>query len=125
MFNIATSLEQSKILKDILPLESADMSYRPYREEGGIPDYKLDICPYRFASWVGYPAWSLNALLNYLKSKSILEIEVADSFRIEADYYDEEECKMVHPIHSIMYESEDSIDACYGMIIKLHEDGLL
>ena len=64
---IATTLEQSKKLLELgIDINTADMSYRPYREEGGIPDYQLDLCPYMYASWVGYPAWSLSALLNVL-----------------------------------------------------------
>lgn len=35
-----TTLEQARQLLKILPLESADMSYRAYKEEGGISDYR-------------------------------------------------------------------------------------
>ena len=41
---IATTLEQSKKLLELgIDINTADMSYRPYREEGGIPDYQLDL----------------------------------------------------------------------------------
>lgn len=67
MNRIATSIEQSKKLVELgIDPSTADMSYRPYREEGGISDYELDLCPYKYASWIGYPAWSLSALLKLL-----------------------------------------------------------
>ncbi len=117
-----TNIEQSKKLAEMLPIESADMVLVDY-------GYCKRILPKDDVDATTYPiitsAWSLAALLDYLKSKSILEIEVADSFRIETDYYDEEEGKIVHPIHSIMYESEDFVDACYEMILELHKEGLL
>ena len=116
-----TNLEQSKKLAEFLPLESADMSYRPYREEGGIPDYESDLCPYRFASWSGFPCWSLAALISLMP-----RIEHMKPFIDLSPKLDSEEV-------AIYYHSEDSpyivkdnlIDACYDMILKLHEQKLL
>ena len=107
-----TDIEQSKKLAERLPLESADMSYRPYREEGGIPDYEADLCPHRFASWSGFPCWSLAALLDYLSA----------NFRVTVKYLDnhwELDCRV-----QIMY-SKELVDACYEMVLKLHEQKIL
>lgn len=106
-----TSIEQSKKLAEFLPLESADMSYRPCREEGGIPDYQLDLCPHKFASWIGFPCWSLAALLNILPSATL---DTSD------DHYCRVRCR-----ERCTEWHDNSIDACYEMIIKLHEQKIL
>lgn len=116
-----TDIEQSKNLAKILPLESADMSYRPYREEGGVPDYQATLCPHRFASWIGIPCWSLAALLNYLKSKNKFpEIkELSDGrFKLTTFIWDGKDCIQVSIRDTI-------VDACYEMILKLHKLNLL
>ena len=107
-----TDLEQSKKLAKILPPESADMCYRAYREEGGIPDYQVTLCPYQFASWVGVPCWSLAAMLDYLSA----------NFHIDIKYLDTEwelDCRV-----QVTYAIE-LVDACYEMIIGLHEQNIL
>lgn len=102
-----TSIEQSKKLAEILPLESADMSYRPYREEWGIPDYQLDLCPHKFASWIGFPCWSLTALLNILPS-STLDSSNDHHYRL-------------HCMERFTEWHDNPVDACYEMILKLNE----
>lgn len=110
-----TDIEQSKKLAEILPIESADMSYRPYREEGGIPDYRLDLCPYRFASWSGFPCWSLAALLNVVSEEVSL-----NSFK------DGNWNAMVQQNGKMIYsDADDPVDACVEMIEKLHIENLI
>jgi hypothetical protein len=112
-----TDLEQSRKLAKILPLESADMSYRPYREEGGIPDYHADLCPYNFASWIGVPCWSLAALLDEL-NRNYWKVSLK-SCGAEWDItYDDGE-------KYIIISADYPIDACVSMIEKLHEQKLL
>ena len=107
-----TDLEQSKKLAEILPLESADMSYRPYREDGGISDYQSNLCPYRFASWCGFPCWSLAALLSILPKQVILSGNAEDAY-----WY----CTCEDAFKSSFADSNNPVDACYNMILKLHE----
>ena len=123
-----SDLEQSKKLAKILPLESADMSYRPYREEGGIPDYESDLCPYRFASWCGFPCWSLAALLDVLddivvddegNEYSLIILKEEGMYYI---YY-HDRWEEIDDIETDCYY--DLVDACYEMIIKLHEQKIL
>lgn len=107
-----TSLEQSKKLAEILPLESADMSYRPYREEGGILNYQSNLCPYRFASWIGFPCWSLAALLSVLPYPS--SHKTFSGWRCDSYNKEGTSCILGEP-------SDNPVDACYEMILKLHE----
>ena len=104
-----TDLEQSKKLAEILLIESADMCYRTYREKGGIPDYQVTLCPYKLASWVGVPCWSLAALLRELPDTMLGK---------DKDGY----VVMVETMGSgLTAFASNPIDACYDMILKLHE----
>ena len=118
-----TDVEQSTKLAEILPTESADMSYRPYREEGGIPDYLATLCAYQFASWIGIPCWSLAALLEALPS----ECEVhKQTDRHKTYYYVESYMKhMGKEIYLFTERYENLVDACVEMIYELKESNLL
>lgn len=104
-----TDISQSKVLAEILPHESADMCYslpckdgdKPLLEKGG------------FGST---PCWSLTALLGVLPYgySSIL----TKSFDGK-DYY----CKIDG--ETFETDADNPIDACYEMILKLHELNLL
>ena len=66
MTKICTDIYQSKKLIELgIDINTADMSYRPY-EEDGISSYLVTLCPHRFASWIGIPCWSLAALLEII-----------------------------------------------------------
>ena len=107
-----TSLEQSKKLSEILPLESADMYWylatkdKPkarfhegYNEYG---DFEL-------------PCWSLAALLNVLpKGYSLGNKKSNDKYNICMTFVE----------HDVM-EYDNPVDVCYNMILKLHELNLL
>lgn len=113
-----TDLEQSKKLAEILPLESADMYWwssgkRYYIEAMDDGDFNEEEGHIR--------AWSLAALLNYLKSKNKFpEIkELSDGrFALTTYIWDGEDCIQ----NSI---GVTIVDACYDIIIKLHEQNLL
>ena len=134
-----TDLEQSKKLVEILPIESADMVYLrcDFEDEG---EYSILVGSYH----EGYtqredgtivpvfdehiPAWSLAALLDVLES----EIDCKDGetylLNIEKEgvwwnvwyreLYDE-----ANPIETA--STEELIDACVEMIIKLNKLNLL
>ena len=110
-----TDIEQSKKLAEILPIESADMYYT---HGVTVPDVmtcsKQDYRCYTIC-------WSLAALLNYIKDKcGYFELVYLSStfdgranklenvYRLSTDVYD-------------VYQKE-SVDACYEMILKLHEE---
>ena len=122
-----TDLEQSKKLAEILPLESADGFWEyhdKWYSEGdeweGYEDYP------RAEPYLAYtrkedewkedksdiPCWSLASLLCVLPNKNMI-VKTADG-----KYY----CLT----KDIMIKDYDnSVDACYEMILKLHELNLL
>ena len=122
-----TDLEQSRKLAEFLPLESADMCYR-YYSGGMITGYGDCVLAKSFITGKNVirendlHCWSLAALLGvlpilerkgYQKAKPRLLYNVAinkwivDSHVYTTDAYD------------------NPIDACYEMIIKLHEQKIL
>ena len=107
-----TNLEQSRKLAEILPIESADMSWTQiYDENHMMSDYRLDLLPYRFSSRISIPAWSLAALLNIIPFVTIM--------KDEEGWYGECEGG------TISSWNIEAIDTCYEMIIKLHEQKIL
>ena len=121
-----TDLEQSRKLAEILPHESADMwwrevSYGFYDIEAEIPKGWYDVPP------KGFPCWSLAALLNYFREIDFFPEIDADEVMVtmNINYYDEEEARLLAPIHNIKVKAESFIDACVEMILKMHEQKLL
>lgn len=128
MTKIATSIEQSKILKGILPLESADMGWY----------YSKDLYRARNQMWLGtkvenadLPAWSLAALLEILPSylgefKDGVDFGLSKS--VNGKWYSAHYLKTSDDgdLSAVYVKTGDtSIDACYEMVIKLYEEGLL
>lgn len=105
-----TDIEQSKKLAEILPIESADMCWE------AIYAYpKEDIIEYADKPTIGYikhclPAWSLSALFDILENPMLLKYD--ESWHI---YNEDIKCLYF----------DNSIDACYEMIVELHKKGLL
>ncbi len=111
---IHTDLEQSKKLAEILPLESADYYHAPdadivitapyityFGEEKCIPAYKGAV-----------PCWSPAALLNVLPK--IINNETL---------FIETSAALWHIGYRSIYTARTNniIDACYELILKLHE----
>lgn len=120
-----TSLEQSRKLTEILPLESADMYYHPYPNDEDwydIPNFGEANLKYN-----QLPCWSLAALLNYLREVDYFPEINVDEFEVtmSINYYNEDEARPLAPIHNIKVKAESFIDACVTIIEKLHEQKLL
>lgn len=117
-----TDINQSKKLAEILPLESADMGLY----------YSCNTLAANNQMWVGtkaenadIPCWSLAALFGVIpkriKDYNVLRIDISDNdFAI---WYDEIGYGVNNDLPNITAES--AVDACYEMIIKLHEQKLL
>ncbi len=115
-----TSLEQSKKLAEILPIKSADMEYileqwidekTHHHKEGycEIPVVKVDDdCPLHP---ITHPCWSLAALLGVLPSATL------DSSN---DHY-----YRLHCVERYTEWYDNPVDACYEIIIKLHDNKFL
>ena len=113
---MCTTLEQSKYLAEILPKESADMIWKHIDD---IPYYCLDLIPYDLYSGVAIPAWSLDALLFYLKRKYFVRLEHDGvSWSITCIEHDTDK-----KYTSVMFD--EPLDACWGMILRLKGEGKL
>lgn len=106
-----SDLEQSRKLSEILPLESADMSWVSC-DDGRQKYYQAEnrkiILNYEKKHWL--PCWSLSALLDILPKihgvKPILDLEENSIQYAGIDLY---------------VVADNPVDACVAMIIKLHE----
>ena len=114
-----TDIEQSKKLAEILPPGSSDMYYH---NRVDIPDnFPLPIEWKRDLPLLSQeiPCWSLSALL-----------ELLDYPQLSKDKLGNEKVGWMVSVYpdNCRYDSrwcDNSIDACYEMIIKLHEQELL
>lgn len=105
-----TNLEQSKKLAEILPIESADMWFANgiivVRDSVDEPDDIKGVSP----------RWSLTALLSILP-----QVRLAGTSEDSSWYC---ECVIGNDQWYAGF-TDDPIDACYKMIIKLHKFNLL
>ena len=134
-----TDIEQSKKLAEILPLESADMAWCNnsikgvnYTDKFSANLYTVkemqDVFNEALHGWDKYweviPCWSLVTLFSLIKDKcgyfEFVYLKrtsdgranlLKDVYRLSTDIYD-------------VYNKE-AVDACYEMILKLHELNLL
>lgn len=109
-----TSIEQSKKLAEILPLESADMCWTPFDEKW---DAYLG-APNPDAIKKEIPCWSLSALLDNIPQVKLDSIEQYDKKHwrccayFASDWHNSDWC-------------DNPVDACYELILKLNELNLL
>ena len=114
-----TSLEQSRKLAEILPLESADMFYIAGKGEPIFIGNKMVACGEDDYDALGEPdvlCWSLVALLSVLPAEcecmALEHINYGNNYK---EYF-------MHYIGGENTENYDNpVDACYEMILKLNE----
>lgn len=126
-----TSLEQSKKLAKILPLESADTHYKvkwlnneseiftiPYSDLGFYKDDNYHYC---------VPCWSIVALLNILPVSCDNGRHCLALINSNPNCKTEWLCAYEDDNGHLMMEcyADTQIDACVEMILKLHESKLL
>ena len=121
-----TDLEQSKKLAEILPLESADMSWvsnglgKPFARTIPIKGDPEELCG----------CWSLAALLDVLPSRLFDSTPKRKELYLLPDldksycFYRQFAVKTKGKIY-LLTEGECLVDACVEMIEKLHEQKLL
>ena len=117
-----TDIEQSKVLAEILPLDSADYFYKYCIGHYNSIYYRLEMYPYNKGGNKNHdiPCWSLAALLD------ILPLEV--SFNKQTDgvdtYYYIASCDARYcDVHS--HRHINVVDACYEMVTILKERNLI
>lgn len=118
-----TDIEQSKKLAEILPMDSADQTWERIAISSVAPEslqygHNSDI-PFQFYDGIGVPCWSLAALLDVLPFPNLSK----DKLGIDKEGW------MVSAFpNDCRYDScwhDNPVDACYEMIVKLHEINLL
>ena len=129
MVKIATDLDQSKKLAKILPIESADMHYNPFENDKETPQVlnrKLN------KSDIAIPAWSLSVLIDILPEEITYETENLDEWEDYKFFFLKENGEYYIGYEGyndkqdfISVSCEYLVDACYEMILKLHELNLL
>ena len=118
-----TNLEQSMKLAEILPHESADMWYDNDGESiAGRPEVRY--CSFIGLASMNIPCWSLAALLDVLPHRIDDRHALVSGklFANEGWYvcYDDDNGDIDYYVHN-----SSLIDACYDMILKLHEQKVL
>lgn len=113
-----TDIEQSRKLAEILPLESADMYYIY-----NIP-YAI---PYKNRIGVAKPCWSLSALLDVLPDEITDDGDVYRNmfFHLKGRYIIQYPRLTTLWPSLLSVEADNTVDACYEMILKLHEQKLI
>jgi hypothetical protein len=130
-----TDLEQSKKLAEILPIESADQTWERIAIAGAnlaVPDelqYKHNgDMPFSYYSGIGVPCWSLAALFDVIPQEIfdgeyVINITegIDNRWVLTYDHYENRN----HSYYGLSTGADNLIDACYEMIIKLHEQKML
>ena len=117
-----TDIEQSKKLAEILPLKSADMWWPYYYDVvSDTGEYDKEPMLHKPISDTEHtiPCWSLAALIELIPDECRMEKTPLDqtgefTYSFVDDYY-----------NIRTYEEDNLVDACYEMILKLHELNLL
>jgi hypothetical protein len=117
-----TDISQSKVLAEILPLESADMWWLYVTSQGKhIAMMYEEPDPHYLARMESYGikdaairCWSLAALLGVLRDYTLQTNTDETVFVV---------CDSKKPMVSGAYDNP--VDACYEMILKLHEGKML
>ena len=116
-----TDLEQSKKLAEILPLESADMGYLwngiSFSE---VPASNQTI----FKRIENIPCWSLTSLLDVIKEQGNVDLRFLQStFDNRGNHLTKVWCCSFEDIGTVSLDlyANNPVDACYEMVLKLHE----
>jgi len=116
-----TDLPQSKVLAEFLPLESADMRYAPI---GDIHPWVWEGNP-KLLETDSTPCWSLAALLKILPIKAYIKIDnvccTLDITRNTLDTWFVSYYNRSYGCSLATCTNKELLDACYEMILKLHE----
>lgn len=126
-----TDLEQSKMLAEILPIESADQIWERIAIAGanlGVPEEMQyghnGNVPFLLSNKIGTPCWSLAALLQLMPHciddrYDLVLGKLSDNKGWYVMYDD------VDHFVNIYIAKSDLIDACVEMFLKLHEHNIL
>ena len=122
-----SDLEQSRKLAKILPLESADMLWEQHFAE---PYVTIKPWTTRGKSIGGHclPCWSLTALLGVIKKYGLIDLRfLSSTFDGRGEHLMNVWCCTFDNINTVSFDiyADNPLDACYELILKLHELNLL
>ena len=127
-----TDLEQSKKLAEILPIESADMCFNISRMTPLMTPYSKFDEFFNISPTPDFliPCWSLAALFDLLPNNEHIETSISrGSWKIDPVEYVPNTwwCEYEDTENQTEFNvsADNPVDACYEMIIKLHEQKLL
>ncbi len=127
MNKICTSLEQSQKLIELgIDINTADMmwEYNPDKETYWDKPTIIPIDSYIFVNDI--PAWSLAALLEMLHYEVVDEEGTSRFFELDRGYMDKYQISYTGADENIEGDYYDNlVDACYELILKLHEQKIL
>lgn len=122
-----SDFQQSKVLSKILSDDSADMRYHTISQYNQYPcDEIVYTVEFGKASGKDIPCWSLAALLNILHNKA-KDIPSLSGGGYKAGKYTSDWC-LDYEFENGDYKTtfaDNPVDACYEMILKLHEKKIL
>ena len=121
--NSYTNIKQSKELAKILPIESADMHWQYIEEDNGQLQWFCFPKDISINQHTTVSAWSLSALLNILPTIDDRNVVFCKDIRCDKWHVFYHGTATLPLIDTERYH--DIIDACYEIIIKLHELNLL
>lgn len=116
------SVEQSRRLAKFLPIESADMYYREWKRD----TKDIRIANVGIAGELDLPCWSLAALMDILPNNEHITTSVSrGSWQIEPVNYLPNtwwcEYENDETMDEFNVSSDNPVDACYEMILRLHK----
>lgn len=120
-----TDIEQSKLLANILPTESADLKWFFWMKESNaskLPSFgysKTAAESYKDTEAVYLPCWSLTALLNILPNPKI-HLAIGNSWYCEC-WKNPKDAEKDASTYIGSTGADNPVDACYEMILKLKE----
>ena len=133
-----TNIEQSKVLSEILPLESADMHYNngSCRGVDYTEHFSAELMPYQEAlhlmkihktnfMFQVIPCWSLASLLGVIPYNITFNKDVYRFKLVKFSGHWECYHENFGSISTEIFKADNPIDACYNIILKLHELNLL
>ena len=119
-----TDLPQSKELAEILPLESADHFHIIGHLHTDGPRYEVIRSKNEVSDHDSYwPCWSLAALLDVLPEINGIPLTL-EKVKAE-DGYDGYYYHIEYKDKILIPYSKNPVDACYEMILKLHEQNII
>lgn len=136
-----TDIEQSKKLAELgIDEDTADMNYcnSSYKGKDYVGEWTLSLSSPKFAKtmlgmsvtdwntcWEVIPAWSLTSLLSVIPYNVTFNKAVY-RFKL-VKFSDHWECyhENFGTVSTEIFKADNPVDACYEMIVKLHEQKLL